>query len=143
MGEDLPYATNRVDLDPTVRDWRGLPVARITYAPGRHELAAQAFYMPWVVRLLKAAGASAAIALPEDPSQRFPIGAGVTVQTAHVMGGMRMGLDPKTSVTDSTGRHHFLDNVFVADGGVFPSAGGHNPTLTIMTTALRNAQHWV
>jgi gluconate 2-dehydrogenase alpha chain len=143
MGEDLPYASNHVDLDPRVRDWRGLPVARITYAPGRHELAAQAFYMPWVVRLLKAAGASAAIALPEEPSQRFPIGAGVTVQTAHIMGGMRMGSDPKTSVTDATGRHHFLDNVFVADGSVFPSAGGHNPTLTIMATALRNAQHWV
>lgn len=143
MGEDLPYATNRVDLDPTVRDWRGMPVARITYSAGHHELAAQAFYMPWVVKLLKASGADVAIALPEEPSQRFPIGAGVTVQTAHVMGGMRMGLDPATSVTDSVGRHHFLDNVFVADGGVFPSAGGHNPTLTIMATALRNAQHWV
>jgi len=143
MGEDLPYASNRVDLDPSVRDWRGLPVARITYAPGRHELTAQAFYMPWIVRLLKAAGASAAIALPEEPSQRFPIGAGVTVQTAHIMGGMRMGLDPRTSVTDGTGRHHFLDNVFLADGSVFPSAGGHNPTLTIMATTLRNAQYWV
>ncbi len=143
MGEDLPYATNRVDLDPTVRDWRGVPVARITYAAGRHELAAQAFYMPWVVKLLKASGADVAIALPEEPSQRFPIGAGVTVQTAHVMGGMRMGLDAATSVTDGIARHHFLDNVFVADGGVFPSAGGHNPTLTIMATALRNAQHWV
>ena len=32
QGEDLPYATNRVDLDPTVRDVRGFPAARITYA---------------------------------------------------------------------------------------------------------------
>ena len=37
MGEDLPYAGNRVDLSPSVRDWRGYPVARITYGPGRHE----------------------------------------------------------------------------------------------------------
>jgi choline dehydrogenase-like flavoprotein len=143
MGEDLPYAGNRVDLDPTVRDWRGLPVARITYAPGTHELAAQAFYFPWIVRLLKAAGASAALAIPQEPSRRFPIGESSVVETQHVMGGMRMGLDPRTSVTDAVGRHHFLDNVFVADGGVFPSAGAHNPTLTIMATALRNAQHWV
>ena len=28
QGEDLPQPTNRVDLDPTVRDVRGFPVAR-------------------------------------------------------------------------------------------------------------------
>jgi gluconate 2-dehydrogenase alpha chain len=143
MGEDLPYATNRIDLDPDVRDWRGIPVARITYGPGAHELAAQAFYLPWVVRLLEASGASATIAIPAQPSSRFPIGESNVPQTEHVMGGMRMGTDPATSVTDSVGRHHFLDNVFVADGAVFPSSGGHNPTLTIMATALRNAQRWV
>jgi hypothetical protein len=33
IGEDLPYRTNAVDLDPRVRDHRGLPVARITYSP--------------------------------------------------------------------------------------------------------------
>ena len=32
-----------------------------------------------------------------------------------------------------------MDNVFVADGSVFPSSGAQNPTLTIMATALRNA----
>jgi len=142
MGEDLPYATNRVDLDPHVRDWRGLPVARITYGPGAHELAAQAFYIPWVVRLLEASGASATIAIPADPSSRFAIAEATVPQTEHVMGGMRMGNDPATSVTDSVGRHHFLDNVFVADGGVFPSSGGHNPTLTIMATAMRNSRQW-
>ncbi|MDT5303813.1 MAG: hypothetical protein QOG79_7237, partial [Mycobacterium sp.] len=30
----------------------------------------------------------------------------------------------------------------VSDGAVFSSSGGHNPTLTIMATALRNARHW-
>jgi choline dehydrogenase-like flavoprotein len=143
MGEDLPYATNRVDLDPSVRDWRGVPVARITYGPGAHELAAEAFYLPWIARLLEASGASASIAIPAEPSSRFGIGEATVPQTEHVMGGMRMGNDPATSVTDSVGRHHFLDNVFVADGAVFPSSGGHNPTLTIMATAMRNAQRWV
>ncbi len=40
QGEDLPYPTNTVDLSPSIRDARGFPVARITYKPGRHELAA-------------------------------------------------------------------------------------------------------
>jgi choline dehydrogenase-like flavoprotein len=143
MGEDLPYATNRIDLDGSLRDWRGVPVPRITYGPGTHELAAQAFYLPWMIRLLEASGASATIAIPAEPSRRFPIGDSKVTTTEHVMGGMRMGTDPSTSVTDSVGRHHFLDNVFVADGSVFPSSGGHNPTLTIMATALRNAKAWV
>ncbi len=143
MGEDLPYATNRVDLDPSEKDWRGFPVARITYGPGRYELAAQGFYMPWMTKLLKASGADVAIAIPELSSARFPIGDSTVVQTAHIMGGMRMGADARTSVTDGVGRHHQLDNVFVGDGAVFPSSGGHNPTLTIMATALRNARRWL
>ena len=62
--------------------------------------------------------------------------------TEHVMGGMAMGTDPAKSVTDGEGRHHQLDNLFVADGSVFPGSGAHNPSLTIMATALRNATRW-
>ncbi|MGD0284893.1 MAG: GMC family oxidoreductase [Acidimicrobiales bacterium] len=62
--------------------------------------------------------------------------------TEHVMGGMPMGTNARTSVTDEQGRHHHLDNLFVADGAVFPTSGGHNPTLTIMATALRQATAW-
>ena len=35
IGEDLPQAHNRVDLDPRVRDLHGFPVARITHTPTR------------------------------------------------------------------------------------------------------------
>ena len=59
----------------------------------------------------------------------------------HVMGGMMMGPDPATSVTDSYGRVHGLDNVYVADGSVFVTSGAHNPTNTIMAVALRNMRH--
>ncbi|MGA2529273.1 MAG: GMC family oxidoreductase [Acidimicrobiales bacterium] len=142
IGEDLPYSANRVDLDPTVRDWRGLPVARITYGPGQSELAAQAFYLPWLIKLLKAAGAHVAVSIAEIPSTRFPIAQDQVPATEHVMGGMPMGADPRTSVTDELGRHHHLDNLFVADGSVFPTSGGHNPTLTIMATALRQVTRW-
>ena len=142
VGEDLPYATNQVDLDPRIRDWRGVPVPRITYGPGRHEIAAQTFYMRWIVSILKASGADVAMAIPELPSSQFPIASGSVPDTEHVRGGMRMGNDPGTSVTDGLGRYHHLDNVVVSDGSLFPSSGGHNPTLTIMATALRNARQW-
>lgn len=142
IGEDLPYATNRVDLDPTTKDWRGLPAARITYSPGPHEIAAQNFYRPWVAEILRRAGAQHVTAVADAASDQTPFAGSNVPTTAHVMGGMRMGDDPRTSSTDSVGRYHHVDNLFVADGSVFPGAGGHNPTLTIMATAWRNADHW-
>jgi choline dehydrogenase-like flavoprotein len=143
MGEDLPYPTNTVDLDPRVRDFRGLPVARITYSPGPHELAAQQFYLPRLAEILRRAGAQEVTAVSSAASARTPIAGGPVPTTQHVMGGMRMGADPRTSATDAVGRYHHLDNLFVADGSVFPTAGAHNPTLTIMATAWRNAARWV
>ena len=89
-------------------------------APGRHEIAAQAFYLPWVVKLLKAAGADVAIAVPELASTRFPIAQDQVPATEHVMGGMRDGRRSRTSVTDAEARHHHLDNLFVADGSRLP-----------------------
>ena len=142
FGEDLPYAANRVDLDPTVKDWRGMPVARVTYAPGSHELAAQSFYIPRLTEILKAAGAGVAFSVSQLPSKRSSISEDTVPDTDHLMGGMRMGSDPTTSVTDENGRYHRLDNLFVSDGSLFPSGGAHNPTLTIMATALRNARQW-
>jgi choline dehydrogenase-like flavoprotein len=70
---------------------------------------------------------------------------GVPPTTKHVLGGMRLGSDPATSATDAAGRYHHLDNLFVADGSVFPTSGTHNPTPTptLMATALRNARRWV
>ncbi|HET6875826.1 MAG TPA: GMC family oxidoreductase [Acidimicrobiales bacterium] len=143
MGEDLPYAHNTVDLDPSVKDYRGLPVARITYQPGPYELAAQKFYIPLIAEVIRRAGARYVTALSAAPAPSIPIAGGSVPATQHVMGGMRMGADAATSVTDGVGRHHQLDNLFVADGSVFPSSGAHNPTLTIMATALRNSRKWL
>lgn len=137
VGEDLPYAANRVDLAP-VRDYRGVPVARVTYSPGLHEQVAVAFYAAQLTALLKAAGATAAAAVPESLGAQSAIPHG-----AHVMGGMRMGADPRTSVTGGDGIVHGTDNVLVADGSVFPTSGANNPTLTLMATALRNARRLV
>jgi choline dehydrogenase-like flavoprotein len=55
--------------------------------------------------------------------------------TAHQMGGCAMGEDPKTSVVDSRGRHHDLDNLYVCDGSVFPTGLGVNPMISIYAVA--------
>ena len=139
MGHDLPYRTNNVTLDPKVRDLHGIPVPRITYAPGQHEQVAQEFYIPHITALLKAAGATITATVPANSAQIPALGE--IPDTKHILGGMQMGGDAATSVTDGFGRVHGTDNVYVADGGLFPTSGGQNPTLTIMAVALRNAHH--
>ena len=52
-----------------------------------------------------------------------------------------MGTDPATSVTDSFGRVHGHDNLFVVDGSLHVTMGGFNPVLTIMALAFRSAEH--
>jgi choline dehydrogenase-like flavoprotein len=135
IGNDLPYLEHTVTLDPTVKDVFGLPVARITWSTGKHEQVAQQFYIPMMKKMLTAAGAAVALAVPATTdSGGLPTG-------FHIMGGMMMGADPRSAVTDTYGQVHGLDNVFVADGSVFVTSGAQNPTNTIMAVALRNMRH--
>jgi choline dehydrogenase-like flavoprotein len=136
LGEDLPQPGNRVDLDPAVRDVYGLPVARVTYSPHRHDLLASLYWAKRLREICVAAGAERALVYPaalgwaSDPTANH---------TRHVSGTLRMGADPAASVADAFGRIHDADNVVVCDGSLFPTSGAMNPTLTIMALALRNA----
>ncbi|MEE2903440.1 MAG: GMC family oxidoreductase [Myxococcota bacterium] len=57
--------------------------------------------------------------------------------SAHQMGGCMMGSDPKNSVVDTDLRMHDLQNTFVVDGSVLPTALGVNPSQTIYGLAHR------
>ena len=59
----------------------------------------------------------------------------------HGLGTCRMGEDPKTSVVNSYGRSHDIDNLWIQDVSVFPSALGVNPSITVMALALRGAEY--
>lgn len=137
IGTDLPYLTNNVTLDPTVTDLNGQPVARVTWAPGRHELVAQTFFLVPITAMMAAAGAQLFAAIPDGLERK--LGGGTPPNTKHVMGGMQMGVSPTTSVVDPNGRMHQMDNVYVADGSVFVTSGCQNPTNTLMAVALRTA----
>jgi choline dehydrogenase-like flavoprotein len=136
LAEDLPQLGNRVDLDPTVRDVYGLPVARITYSPHRHDLLASLHWARKLREICLATGAERAFVYPaalgwaSDPTAN---------NTRHVSGTLRIGTDPAVSVADAFGRMHDAANVVVCDGSLFPTSGAMNPTLTIMALALRNA----
>ena len=59
--------------------------------------------------------------------------------TAHQMGGCSMGGDPASSVVNNRHQHHHVDNLFVVDGSVLPTALGVNPSETIYGLAHRAA----
>jgi choline dehydrogenase-like flavoprotein len=141
QGEDLAQATNRVDLDPTVRDVRGFPAPRITYRPHRHELVASAHHGPRLEAILKEMGATWTVSTTSpgsggDPGRDF---SSPVPQSRHVMGTTRMGTDPASSVVDPFGRLHQLPNVVVADSSVFVTSAGYGPTLTLVALAARAA----
>jgi gluconate 2-dehydrogenase alpha chain len=137
QGEDLPQATNRVDLDPQVRDVHGFPAGRVTYDVHRHEVVASRYYAPRLEAVMRAAGADAvfsATSPPLDGDRAAPHGA---PESRHVMGTCRMGDDPAASVVDRWQRFHDVENVVCTDSSVFPTSTGYGPTLTIVALAIR------
>lgn len=138
--EDMPQSSNRVDLDPKIRDFRGFPVPRITHTPHRFELAAAAHFGPLVQQICATAAPTAETQLIGTALTGAAGGHTGPYSTAHIMGTARMGDDPRSSVADAFGRLHEVPNVVLADASVFVSSAGFNPSLTIMALALRAAR---
>jgi len=143
QGEDLPQATNRVDLDPSVKDAWGLPAGRVTYAPHRHELVASDHAAPLHEAVMRDAGADFAFSATSPPRGELDLHSGSPIGVApaskHVMGTARMGTDPATSVVSPEQRLWDVDNVLVCDSSVFVTSAGYNPTLTLAALSHRAA----
>jgi gluconate 2-dehydrogenase alpha chain len=144
QGEDLPQATNRVDLDPHITDAWGLPAGRVTYSPHRHEVACARHWAPRFEQIMREAGArhtftATSPPLPEHAALRRRINNPSPI-SRHVMGTARMGDDPSMSVCDRWQRLHDVENVLVADSSVFPTSTGYGPALTIVALAIRAAR---
>jgi choline dehydrogenase-like flavoprotein len=60
---------------------------------------------------------------------------------AHPSGTTRMGNDPATSVVDANCKVHGIEGLYVAGSSIFPTSGQANPTLMIMSFAIRLADH--
>jgi choline dehydrogenase-like flavoprotein len=129
QAEDAPQTTNMVDLDPAIVDLDGLPVARCTYSNHAFEVNAGTFYEPKLIQIFGAAGAKYAFIAPRD----------TIPGSQHVMGTLRSGTDSTTSVTNNNGQFWDVGNLYAADGSLFPTSSGHNPTMTIVALALRVA----
>lgn len=128
--QDIPNLQSRVTLDPQVCDAHGIPVARLSGSVHPETLRTADLIRHKAEEWLRASGAARVWSRSPKPM----LSAG-----QHQAGTCRMGNDPRTSVTDSWGRVHGHENLFVIDGSLHVTNGGVNPVLTIMALAYRNA----
>lgn len=117
MAEDLPAPENRVTVDSAGR----ITTARVARGTAAHRL-----LLKRARRLLRSAGYDAFL------TQAFDIS-----MNSHQCGTVVAGHDPATSVLDPWCKAHELENLWVLDGGFFPSSAATNPALTIAAQSLR------
>ncbi|MGY4258032.1 choline dehydrogenase-like flavoprotein [Bradyrhizobium sp. USDA 4516] len=132
LAADQPMRNNAVRL-ATSRDGLGLPKIILDYRTHPLDKRRLGYLSRHASNLLAEAG----VKQVDYQDSNYQFGSG------HLHGGCRAGLDPTQSVVDRWGRVHDIDNLYVADGGFFPYAGGVNPTFTIQANALRIARRIV
>ena len=130
-GTSLPLDSNRIELDPDLKDAWGMPAMRVTYRDHDDDLKLMAFLSRKAKDVLDAAGAQRSWYPP------------VAAQTngMHLLGTCRMGDDPATSVVDKYHRTHDVRNLFVCDGSSLVTSGRGQPTETIQALAYRAGEH--
>jgi choline dehydrogenase-like flavoprotein len=126
-GDCLPSAKNFLELSDEL-DANGVPKPRIHFSYGSNELAMSEHAAKLMTSAWQAAGATDCWTLP---------------RSAHVIGTCSMGHDADESVVDASGRSHTVENLWICDNSVFPSALAANPALTIMALALRTAERFL
>ena len=132
--QEMPVFDSRVQLDPSLRDFWGMPVAQLSGYRHPHTLEIAGVMAKKAELWLKEAGAI-------QTWRNLP-GNGIS-GGQHQAGTCRMGNDPKTSVVDSWCRVHDTENLYVIDGSVHVTNGGFNPVLTILANAYRASAHLV
>ena len=128
VGDDLPQERNAVTLDPEVKDQFGLPVAHLHIELHENEHKMENFGLRTCEEMLRAAGARSTVAEAQPGS-------------AHNIGTARMSEKPGEGVVNAFGQTHDIGNLFVSDGSQFTHINTGNPTLTIVTLAIRQADY--
>lgn len=128
VGEDMPRAENRVTLNQKVKDKYGNPAPNVHFDDHDNDIAMRNHAFTQGERVYQAAGAIKTFRTPPYPS-------------THNLGTCRMGASAADSVCNSFGQTHDVANLFISDGSQFTTGGAENPTLTIVTLAIRQADH--
>ncbi|MEO7144841.1 MAG: GMC family oxidoreductase [Bryobacteraceae bacterium] len=132
MGEVLPRFENHVRINPDVKDEWGIPALHISQKYSENEYAMAKDATETAEEICRGAG----FEVLAKHAQMVPPG-----ESIHELGTCRMGSDPKTSVLNQFNQSHDVKNLFVMDGSAFVSGGSQNPTLTILSLAMRSSEY--
>ncbi|RZU98409.1 GMC family oxidoreductase [Spiribacter vilamensis] len=128
VGEDMPQQRNRVTLNTDVKDTYGLPVPNVHYDDHPNDVAMRQHAFQQGIAIYEAAGAKKAYKTPPYPS-------------THNLGTCRMSERARDGVCNGFGQTHDIDNLFISDGSQFTTSAAENPTLTIVSLAMRQADY--
>jgi choline dehydrogenase-like flavoprotein len=128
VGEDMPQEQNSVTLHPTEKDQYGLPIPNVAFSDHPNDEAMRAHAYKQGSAVYDAVGAIKTFHTPPYPS-------------THNLGTNRMSANPKDGVVNKWGQTHDIKNLFISDGSQFTTGASENPTLTIVTLAIRQADH--
>jgi choline dehydrogenase-like flavoprotein len=128
VGEDMPRESNRITLNKTVKDKWGSAAPNVHFDDHDNDIAMRNHAFAQGEKVYQAAGALKTFRTPPYPS-------------THNLGTCRMGASARDSVCNGFGQTHDVPNLFISDGSQFTTGGAENPTLTIVTLAIRQADH--
>ncbi|EWY39729.1 2-keto-gluconate dehydrogenase [Skermanella stibiiresistens SB22] len=127
VGEDMPRETNRISLHATEKDKFGMPIPNVHFDDHPNDVAMRNHAFKQGSALYDAVGATRTIHTPPYPS-------------THNMGTNRMSAKASDGVINKHGQAHDIKNLFVSDGSQFTTGAACNPTLTIVSLAIRQAE---
>jgi len=128
VGEDMPQEDNRITLHKDEKDKYGLPIANVNFSDHSNDIAMRDHAYEQGKALYEAVGATRVFPTPPYPS-------------THNLGTNRMSEKAKDGVVNKHGQSHDIQNLFVSDGSQFTTGGAENPTLTIVSLAIWQADY--
>jgi choline dehydrogenase-like flavoprotein len=128
VGEDMPQESNAVTLHPTEKDQWGMPIPNVHYDDHPNDVAMRNYAYKRGAAIYDAVGSTKTVAVPPYPS-------------THNLGTCRMAENARDGVCNKWGQTHELKNLFISDGSQFTTSAGENPTLTIVSLAIRQAEY--
>ena len=134
--EQQPNPESRIVLCEN-RDALGLPKAMACWKIGARERHSVARIGQLLAQELPMAGLPAPI-VEDWVKSNLPENAPL-VDMSHTIGTTRMSIDPRQGVVDTDCQVHGIKGLYIAGSSVFPTSGHANPTLMILSLAIRTA----
>jgi len=126
----LPNDNCFVELDPSITDKWGDPVAKVWLGYHEHDIKVGKYIAEKAETLFKQLG-----------MKNVHSSVNGSVSSNLQAGGCRFGNDPSTSVLDKNCKAHEVSNLYVTDGSFMPTGGSVTYTFTIYANSFRVADH--